>query len=62
MARQAKRAALDNMNAPQKPALSEAETADAESFLANVLSIFPLLGLTAFEKAVGVKAAPSMFS
>jgi hypothetical protein len=52
MARQAKRATLDNMNAPQKPALSEAETADAESFLADMLSIFPLLGLTIFEKTV----------
>ena len=54
MARQAKRASLDNMNAPQTPALSEAETADAESFLADMLSIFPLVGLTAFEKAVGI--------
>jgi hypothetical protein len=52
MARQAKRATLDNANSPQKPALSEAETADAESFLADMLSIFPLLGLTVFEKTV----------
>jgi hypothetical protein len=50
MARQAKRATLDNVNTPQKPALSEAETADAESFLADILSILPILGLTAFEK------------
>jgi hypothetical protein len=57
MARQAKRAALDNMNAPQKPALSEAETADAESFLADMLSIFPLLGLTVFEKTVVTKSS-----
>jgi len=58
MARQAKRATLDNMNAPQKPALSEAETADAESFLADMLSTFPLLGLTVFEKTVVARAAP----
>ena len=38
------------------PALSEAETADAESFLADMLSIFPLVGLTAFEKTVVVKS------
>ena len=57
MARLAKRATLDNLNAPQKPALSEAETADAESFLADMLSIFPLLGLTVFEKAVGIKSS-----
>ena len=57
MARQAKRATLDNMNAPQKPALSEAETADAESFLADMLSTFPLLGLTVFEKTVVAKSS-----
>lgn len=56
LARQAKRATLDNMNAPQKPALSEAEVADAESFLADIMSIFPLLGLTVFEKAVGARS------
>lgn len=55
MARQAKRATLDNANVPQMPALSEAETADAESFLADTLSIFPLLGLTVFEKTVVTK-------
>jgi hypothetical protein len=57
MARQAKRATLDNANTPQKPALSEAETADAESFLADMLSIFPLLGLTVFEKTVVLKSS-----
>ncbi|MBN1324282.1 MAG: GIY-YIG nuclease family protein [Methanotrichaceae archaeon] len=50
MAKQAKRAILDNSNTPRKPALSEAETADAESFLYDMLSIFPLLSLTVFEK------------
>jgi hypothetical protein len=49
MAKQAKRATLDNANTPQMPALSEAETADAESFLVDMLSIFPLLGLTVFD-------------
>jgi hypothetical protein len=39
-------------NSPQMPALSEAEIADAESFLSDVMSIFPLLGLTVFEKTV----------
>jgi len=57
LARQAKRATLDNLNVPQKPALSEAETADADSFLADMLSIFPLLGLTVFEKATVTKGA-----
>jgi hypothetical protein len=57
MAKQAKRATLDNANSPQMPALSEAETADAESFLADMLSIFPLLGLTVFEKTVVIKGS-----
>jgi len=47
---EAKRANLDNGNKPQLPALSEPEKADAESFLADMLSIFPLVGLTSFEK------------
>ena len=57
MARQAKRATLDNANTPQMPALSEAETADAESFLSDILSIFPLLGLTVFEKTAVAKSS-----
>jgi len=56
MAREAKRSSLENMNSPQMPALSEADAADAESFLADMLSIFPLLGLTVFEKALGTKS------
>ncbi|NPV63613.1 MAG: GIY-YIG nuclease family protein [Methanotrichaceae archaeon] len=56
MAWQARRATLDNANIPQRPALSEAETADAESFLADILSIFPLLGLTVFENIVTEKS------
>ena len=51
LANEARRAKLDNHVSPQLPALSEAETADVESFLMDMLSIFPLLGLTAFEKA-----------
>ena len=51
LAKEARRAKLDNMTNPQLPALSEAETADVESFLADILSIFPVLGLTVFEKA-----------
>jgi hypothetical protein len=56
MSRQAKRATLDKANNPQMPALSEAETANAEGFLADMLSIFPLLGLTVFEKTIVAKS------
>jgi hypothetical protein len=52
-----KLAYLDNANIPQIPALSEAETADAESFLADMLSIFPLLGLKVFEQTVVAKSS-----
>lgn len=50
LAREAKRADLENATSPKLPSLSEAERADAESFLADMLSIFPLVGLSAFEK------------
>jgi hypothetical protein len=46
----AKRCELDNGNAPQKPALSEADAADAEAFLADLLLCLPVLGVTFFEK------------
>lgn len=49
-ATQAGRARLDNANAPQEPALSEAERADTEAFLKEVLQILPLVGLRVFEE------------
>lgn len=55
-AQQAGRCHLDNGNAPQEPALSEAEKADMQSFLKEMLQILPLVGLRVFEfpKAVAV--------
>lgn len=44
---------LDNGNQPAAPPLSEADRADAEWFLAEMLVIFPLLGIDAFESAAG---------
>ncbi|MDP9358475.1 MAG: DUF4357 domain-containing protein [Chloroflexota bacterium] len=49
LARRAKRADLENETIPSRPNLSEADTADAESFLEDMLLIYPLLGVTAFE-------------
>ena len=43
------RCRLDNGNAPQEPILSEAERADTQSFLKEILQILPLVGLRAFE-------------
>ncbi len=50
LAKKSKRAHLDNQAIPQPPHLSEADHADVESFLADMLSILPLVGLTVFEK------------
>lgn len=51
LAAEAKRAELDNGNVPQLPALSEADAADADAFLADLLLCLPLIGLNVFEKA-----------
>jgi len=47
----AKRAELDNGNSPQTPMLSEADVADAEGFLSNLLLCLPIVGINVFEKA-----------
>lgn len=49
LAHAAKRVDLENANAPQPPSLSEADVADAETFLDEMLLIYPLLGVDAFE-------------
>ena len=48
-ANETKRCHLDNGNAPQEPALTEAEKADTKAFLKELLQILPLVGLHAFE-------------
>ncbi len=50
---------LDNGNAPQEPALTEAEKADTQGFMKEILQILPLVGLRAFEipKAVAAPLA-----
>lgn len=55
LARVAKQCKLDNGQEPLPPTLSEAETAFVESFLQDILSIFPLLGLGVFEKTETTK-------
>jgi Domain of unknown function (DUF4357) len=49
LAKAAKRAEVTNNTAPPNPSLSEAETADVESFLRDMLLIFPLLEVNAFQ-------------
>ena len=48
-ANQTQRCRLDNGNFPQEPALSEAEKADTESFMSEIVRILPLVGLQVFE-------------
>lgn len=54
LAKAAKQCNLDNLQCPSPPTLSEADRADTESFLEDVLSVLPLVGLSVFES---VKAA-----
>jgi hypothetical protein len=49
LANAAKRAELANGTAPPNPTLSEAETADIESFLRDMLLICPLLEVSVFQ-------------
>jgi hypothetical protein len=49
LARSAKRADIQNANTPRLPSLSPADEADMDAFLEDMLLIYPLLGVTAFE-------------
>jgi len=49
LARSAKRCVLDNSNDPQLPTLSIPDKAAMDAFLDEMLVIYPVLGLTAFE-------------
>jgi hypothetical protein len=51
-----KRCRLDNANTPQRPTLSEADQAQVEGYLDEVLSLLPVLGVLAFE-STGAPAA-----
>ena len=53
-AHEAKRVKLDNGNKPAEPTLSEADRADMDVFLGNILGMLPVLGIHAFEKGPGV--------
>lgn len=49
LARDAKQSRLDNLQSPTPPTLTEAEQADMEGFLLDMLPIFPLVGLSVLE-------------
>lgn len=50
LAAEAKRCQLDNGNFPTLPSLSEADTAEIEGFLDEILLCLPVLGVQVFEK------------
>ncbi|MGH8830020.1 MAG: GIY-YIG nuclease family protein [Polaromonas sp.] len=58
LAKAAKRLPLDNGNHPTEPSLSEADRADMQVFLDNMLGMLPVLGVHAFEQ-VAKASAPS---
>lgn len=49
LAKDAKQSRLDNLLSPTPPTLTEAEQADMEGFLLDMLPIFPLVGLSVLE-------------
>jgi hypothetical protein len=54
LAAEAKRCELDNGNRPTLPSMSEADIAEAEGFLSEMLVCFPVVGLGVFEKPARV--------
>lgn len=53
LADEAKRCERDNANIPQLPSLSDADKADAELYLADILLCLPVVGVSFFEKPRG---------
>lgn len=51
LASKAKRCSLDNSTTPGLPSMSEADAADAEGFLSEMLLCFPILGLAVFSSS-----------
>jgi len=63
LAKAAKRLPLDNANQPTEPSLSEADRADMQVFLDNMLGMLPVLGVHAFEQVSGpVSKAAAMLT
>lgn len=50
LAAKLKRCRLDNQNQPNPSPLTEADAADMDGFLGDMLNIFPLIGLRVFEQ------------
>lgn len=60
IAADAKRCEIDNANRPALPSMSEADAAEAEGFLREILVCFPVLGLYVFDKPSAPSSARRM--
>jgi len=60
LARSAKRVRIENGTLPAPPSLSEADRAETDAFLDEMLVIFPLVGVDAFERGERSPAAPKL--
>ena len=60
LALDAKRCQLENGNNPQLPAISDADKADMESFLYDLLLCLPIMGVTFFEKPVQITSSQDL--
>lgn len=56
LAKAAKRLPLDNVKQEAEPSLSEADRADMQVFLENMLGMLPVLGVHAFEQVAAISA------
>jgi hypothetical protein len=61
LAIEARRCEVDNGNQPALPSLAEADAADAEGFLANVLLCLPIVGVDFFEKPKAASGIRELF-
>ena len=62
LAYEAKRCELDNANVPQLPSLADADAADAELYLDDMLLCLPVVGVRFFQKpAAQTQATKSLF-
>jgi hypothetical protein len=60
LAKDAKRCVLDNGNTPELPSLSEPDAAEMEGFLEEMLLIYPVLGVTVFERPKSDQTSQTM--
>jgi hypothetical protein len=60
LARLAKRCDLENGNAPTLPSLSEADRAEMDEFLEQMLLIYPAIGISVFEKPMAATPATQL--